>query len=53
MLYKENCHVLNNRFKMETLKHLRAKSLYARSKNSNWCYSVNGDFLSDKSIYMA
>lgn len=29
ILYKKNCHVLNNGFKMETLRHLNDRSLYA------------------------
>ena len=30
--FKENCHILNNRFKMETLRHLKARPLYASKK---------------------
>lgn len=48
---KKNCHVLNNGFKMEMLRHLNSRSLYA-SQNGNWGYSMNNDFFSNKSIYI-
>lgn len=47
ILHVKNCHVLNNRFKMEIWKHLSSRLLYD-SQNGNWCCSVNDNFLSDK-----